>query len=381
MGRSRGCAHRTLLLAAACALGATPLAAQWRLDAQAGRLQYEAAPDAVTTTLALGITRATVHSGAGLSVGVPFSDDEPVWGALYGYRRLVSDGAFRFGVDLAANGFAYRIAGRDSTGVIPLPTEEEVETGWGAAAEVMPLLAFGRGIFGAEARAGFVGYMSDASSAEAFDRSAFVADAGLDVTPFAGLTARLDARFVNVTEGGFPFAGIGIGWDGPVSLWASVGQWFEDTVDEVSWDAGGSVRLGERVALSVSGRHDPIDPVYGTPSRTTWGAGVTLWLGDAAAIVTEPVPARYERGVATVVLDDDDVDEATPSIAGDFNGWTPTPMQRIDDAWVHRVPLAPGVYHYAFVDADGNWFVPEGTPGRRSDGMGGWVAVLVIADE
>jgi len=49
--------------------------------------------------------------------------------------------------------------------------------------------------------------------------------------------------------------------------------------------------------------------------------------------------------------------------------------------WIHRVALEPGVYNYAFVDEAGTWFVPEDTPGRRSDGMGGWVAVLVVEGE
>ncbi|HEY8485417.1 MAG TPA: hypothetical protein VIL13_12465 [Longimicrobiales bacterium] len=40
--------------------------------------------------------------------------------------------------------------------------------------------------------------------------------------------------------------------------------------------------------------------------------------------------------------------------------------------------VAPGVYHYAFVTADGKWFVPESVPGRKDDGMGGHVAVLVV---
>ena len=67
-----------------------------------------------------------------------------------------------------------------------------------------------------------------------------------------------------------------------------------------------------------------------------------------------------------------------PSIAGDFNAWKPAPMERDGDRWVYTVAVTPGVYNYAFVDADGTWFVPEGLPGRKSDGMGGFVAVVVV---
>jgi hypothetical protein len=69
---------------------------------------------------------------------------------------------------------------------------------------------------------------------------------------------------------------------------------------------------------------------------------------------------------------------SAPRVAGDFNAWKPQPMQRSDSAWVFTVQLAPGVYNYAFVDDNGEWFVPAKHPGRKSDGMGGTVAVLVV---
>ena len=46
--------------------------------------------------------------------------------------------------------------------------------------------------------------------------------------------------------------------------------------------------------------------------------------------------------------------------------------------WTYTAKLAPGVYHYAFVAADGTWFVPRSVRGRQNDGMGGEVAVLVV---
>jgi hypothetical protein len=53
-------------------------------------------------------------------------------------------------------------------------------------------------------------------------------------------------------------------------------------------------------------------------------------------------------------------------------------MQREGDHWTYTVAVPRGVYNYAFVDADGTWFVPKGVPGRKDDGMGGQVAVLVV---
>jgi hypothetical protein len=46
--------------------------------------------------------------------------------------------------------------------------------------------------------------------------------------------------------------------------------------------------------------------------------------------------------------------------------------------WTATLVLPRGVYRYAFRRPDGSWFVPEGTPGRTDDGMGGAAAVLVV---
>jgi len=53
-------------------------------------------------------------------------------------------------------------------------------------------------------------------------------------------------------------------------------------------------------------------------------------------------------------------------------------MEREGDDWTYTVAVPRGVYSYAFVGADGAWFVPEGVPGRKDDGMGGHVAVVVV---
>ena len=53
-------------------------------------------------------------------------------------------------------------------------------------------------------------------------------------------------------------------------------------------------------------------------------------------------------------------------------------MVREGADWVLRVPLSAGVYHYTFQSATGEWFVPASAPGRRDDGFGGYVAVLVV---
>jgi len=124
-------------------------------------------------------------------------------------------------------------------------------------------------------------------------------------------------------------------------------------------------------------RRDTFDPLSLQAAQTSWSIGLSVLTSGRPRPVTPPVPAAYENGRATIRLPAS-ATKTPPSIAGDFNAWTPAPMEREGDHWMYTVAVAPGVYNYAFVDADGTWFVPEGVPGRKADGMGGFVAVVVV---
>jgi hypothetical protein len=100
-------------------------------------------------------------------------------------------------------------------------------------------------------------------------------------------------------------------------------------------------------------------------------------LGRSRTPPAAPVPADYENGTATIRVPAS-LFSSPPRVAGDFNGWKPAPMERAGASWSYSVVTAPGVYNYAFVAPDGTWYVPDGVPGRKDDGMGGQVAVLVI---
>ena len=41
-------------------------------------------------------------------------------------------------------------------------------------------------------------------------------------------------------------------------------------------------------------------------------------------------------------------------LAGDFNGWIPMPMGKLDDGFQAIVDLSPGEYQYKFI-VDGEW--------------------------
>lgn len=66
------------------------------------------------------------------------------------------------------------------------------------------------------------------------------------------------------------------------------------------------------------------------------------------------------------------------AIAGDWNGWTPTPLRRIaSDRWTATLPLHPGVYSYSLLADGARWVLPEGSS-SLPDGFGGHVGVLVV---
>jgi len=123
-------------------------------------------------------------------------------------------------------------------------------------------------------------------------------------------------------------------------------------------------------------RQEGRDPLYWNTRRRVWTIGLTQQLGSLPPALA-PV-TRTQAGTVVVRMRVSDAPAGAVSIAGDFNKWQAAPMQRDGAEWVARLPLASGVYNYAFRSAAGEWFVPASTPGRKDDGMGGHVAVLVV---
>lgn len=74
--------------------------------------------------------------------------------------------------------------------------------------------------------------------------------------------------------------------------------------------------------------------------------------------------------------------EATSvAVAGDFNGWEPSPMTRVEGAgaWTATVNIPSGTHEYVFV-VDGKQFVPDPLAGRyREDGFGNRNALIELA--
>lgn len=369
-------------------IAAGPLAAQeWRASALAGRIRSSLDPVA-SERVALGVQYDGPTTGLRLTGGVPLRAEEPWAGAASAWTRLaVRRQGLLAGVDVAGSALLTvdRAADgvRPPTGSFPDPFEPPApvrgdRSGHAFAAQAMPVVGYEGARVQVHARAGVSRYSVSIGEQRA-DRSVQLADLQVTVAPTTSLAlVPVIRHFRAPDEDPSLFAGISAVTASRVgSVWASVGRWTSGAGEGTPWSVGGRLPLHTLVSLEGAVRHDTFDPLHLQPGQTSWSVGLSVRLGGAARPVAPPVPAAYVDGRATIRLPASAA-RTQPSIAGDFNDWTPAPMTRAGEHWTYTVALSRGVYHYAFVGADGAWFVPEDVPGRRDDGMGGHVAVLVV---
>jgi hypothetical protein len=263
--------------------------------------------------------------------------------------------------------------------------------GKGALVEAIPFVQVPAGLATFEIGGGWRGqslsYVGNVDRRHVFESRAHATYGPAEAGPHRGeagshrgvWTVEGDARWVNTSEGLYPFFGGGLRYRAtPVEAWLQTGKWFSSTLDDAAWAAGIDVTLTDRLALWSSVRQEAPDPLYWNLPRRSWSVGITRRLHRAGAV--QPL-ATTQSGAGRVLIrvNAADVDGSSVSVAGDFNGWRPVPMQREGREWLARLQLAPGVYHYAFRSERGQWFVPPSVAGRRDDGMGGYVAVLVVS--
>lgn len=368
------------LLAFGALAAASPAAAQeWRVGAQLGRISYNGALAAgrEEPAVVLALSRADFADWAGVSVGLPIGQQQ-FWAAAGISRRMPLFRQLGLHLDFSAHGFAQRAPDSltDAPGDLPLPAPSQpTPSGWfvrGAGAQAALLLSARTSWAQLEARAGGAAQASSIAG----DRTSElmpVADARLlaDIGPLQlGPEAqqwRSDVRYAGATARAS---------SGPGLLWGSAGKWKGGGAGGVVWSLGGAVELGAGVRIEGSYRSPGYDPLYRSETAGSASLGASIRMGGSAAVAL-PVPVSYANGRAVIQLRARDA-RGTPSIAGDFSDWKPLPMTRSGNAWIASIPVPPGVYSYAFVNERGEWFVPESVPGRRSDGMGGWQALLVI---
>lgn len=375
---------RALVTALVCGLAAAPATAQqWRVDAQAGRIR--SALDAANTAFesaAIGLRYDQLNSLFRISAGMPTAANQPVWASVAGSHRFAArKGSLVAGFDVAANGFVMfdRVERtrevRDAfqqPGIVPAPSQ----SGIAGALQALPVIGVETSTLQLHVRGGVSRYASEFAE-QRRDRNVTLADAQITFAPTPSLAIVPAVRYFSADEDDYSFGGVtAVAGSGPLSVWGSTGRWIGLEDQDMTWATGASLRAGDRVTLMASGRRDVIDPLYGTPGQDAWNIGVSVKLGRVPPAHV-PVLAVFAGGQAKIRLPASQ-SSTPPRVAGDFTNWKPQPMQRSGDAWVYSVSLEPGVYNYAFVDAQGEWFVPEKHPGRKSDGMGGAVAVLVV---
>ena len=365
-------------------------AQEWHVSAQAGRIRSVLDPSsAASESFALGLRFDDPDAGLRVSAGIPRNASEALWSSVGGWKRLAPRfNGFRAGIDVAGNAF---LTMDRSQSDIPLPGPLDPpgppgapeptlsdRAGHALAGQALPVVGYESTRWQVHARAGLTRYAAQFGG-QRFDRSVRLADFQATLMPANSIAlVPTVQRFRADGEPTFTYAGVSAIAVSAIGMaWGGIGQWSGDDDIGTPWSAGGRLRLHPLIALEVGARHDAFDPLYLQPAQTSWNMGLSLRLGGRARSVRPPVPAAYVDGRATIRLPVA-ASKTQPSIAGDFNEWKPVPMQRNGDHWSYVVALRPGVYNYAFVTAAGEWFVPESVAGRKSDGMGGYVAVLVV---
>jgi hypothetical protein len=141
------------------------------------------------------------------------------------------------------------------------------------------------------------------------------------------------------------------------------------------------LRVSPRVTLEGAAGNVLPDPYQALPASGFVMVGVRLHFSPRASrpdvVVRSRTFSAFRRGDGVLVrirLRDAQL----VTIAGDWNGWTPAPLERTDgDVWESAFPLTPGLHQFVvFVDGAA-WQIPEGVP-SVPDGMGGRIAVLTV---
>lgn len=336
----------------------------WVIDASAGRAVHGPVPSSIETT---GATLSIRHEGARwsyLSAGAPFDSAGLPWGAAgLGGRFSAGAGQVSVGVDLAGHAFGYRDRFADGSGS-------------GAIAEAMPLLSLSGAAARLDLRSGLQ-HHTRADTGLTTSRTLHASDARLTLGS-GRVQVSGEGRYLRASEGDYPYAGAGFETSiGAGSVWGYAGKWFSSVVETPVWGVGASMPLGGRAEAYAAFAQETNDPLLWNAPRQSWSIGVNRRLGRAVASAPRAasIPVA-EPGRVTFRLPAD-AGAQPPAVAGDFNGWNAVPMVRAGDSWILSLPLAPGVYHYAFRGADGKWFVPKGVP-STDDGFGGTSAVLVV---
>jgi hypothetical protein len=316
-------------------------------------------------TLTLGLSLIRPAGGVAGSVGVPADRDAgTTWGMLGGWFDMHPP-TWRWGVAAGASLFAFDDPILDQTGsgsILALDSYTPVE------------VSLGEVRFRLGARHG-----ARLNGDETSHR--FLGRAGTEGTIRAGrFDARAEADYWWAEEGGYPHVAARVGLtDARVQAWAAVAHWLDDALPTTGWDVGAVVPVTPRLSVIARGGVQAEDLLFQIPAQRTWSVAVQLRLGrDPLMTALPPAVLVADQALPVTLTLSAQGLAGVPGVAGSFSGWEVRPMELVDGRWQLELRLEPGVYEYSFVTANGQWFVPDETPGRKPDGFGGHVAVVIV---
>jgi hypothetical protein len=355
-------------MAAAAALAAilyapAPAGAQSLVWAGYGHNSDHATRLTTGEALQLGYALFRPASGAAATVGVPLDPDASSrWATLAGWLESAIAGPV--GVSASASGFAFHDPLLESSGVgsiVALDTHGTLDLG---RAELRLRLGARHGAHMGD----------DGGSQRLLGRAGTAATAR-----FGAMEARAELDHWLAEEAGYTQVAARASFAQPrIQAWAGIAHWADASLPGTGWDVGVRVPVTDRVAITGRGGVPAQDILFWIPRQQTWSVAVQLRTGAPTLAAALPVPAVHDAGRGVTFTLPARGLEGQPAVAGSFSGWRPVPMERARDGWRLHLSLEPGVHEYAFVTEDGTWFVPERTPGRKPDGFGGFVAVLIV---
>jgi hypothetical protein len=143
------------------------------------------------------------------------------------------------------------------------------------------------------------------------------------------------------------------------------------------------LQVTERVSLTGSVGRQFADPLRGLPQAELLTSSVRVSLGrkplpvmprsEIARAMVDPAPGGGGELVVQVFA----ADTMLVEVAGDFSGWEPIPLERVDGVFIGRVRLRPGKYHVAVRINLGEWRAPRNLA-RVPDDFGGESGLVVI---
>jgi hypothetical protein len=340
-----------------------PAAAQSLVWAGYGHNSDHATRLATGEAVQLGYVLSRPANGAAATVGVPVDPDASSrWASLAGWLETTIAGPV--GVSASASGFAFQDPILESAGVgsiVALDTHGAFELG----------LAELRLRLGARHGAHLGG---DGGSQRLLGRAGTAATVRL-----GAVEARAEVDHWLAEEAGYTQVAARAGFAHPrIQAWAGIAHWATASLPGTGWDVGVRVPVSDRIAITARGGVPAQDILFWMPRQQAWSVALQLRTGAPSLEAALPIPAVHDAGRGVSITLPARGLEGAPAVAGSFSGWRPMPMERARDGWRLSLTLEPGVYEYAFVTADGSWFVPEQTPGRKPDGFGGFVAVLIV---